>query len=124
MASSDSQINKTERGRPKRAALPDVNIDTGAQSINTERAVGRRLNLDADQHSNRSLCDHLCAELGNFIFWLVIFDFLLLLKIYLNFKFKNLIGLLYATERRLLRCKQNTINFSLFKFSYSMTFYS
>ena len=34
MASSDSQINKPQHGRPK----PDVNINTGAQSINTERA--------------------------------------------------------------------------------------
>ena len=32
MASSDSQR------RSKRAELPDVNINTGAQSINTERA--------------------------------------------------------------------------------------
>ena len=38
MASSDSQIDKPQRGRPKRAELPDVNINTGAQSINTERA--------------------------------------------------------------------------------------
>ena len=38
MASSDSQIDKLQRGRPKRAELPDVNINTGAQSINTERA--------------------------------------------------------------------------------------
>ena len=37
MASSDSQIDKPQRGRPKRAELPDVNINTGAQSINTER---------------------------------------------------------------------------------------
>ena len=37
MASSDSQIDKPQRGRPKRADLPDVNINTGAQSINTER---------------------------------------------------------------------------------------
>ena len=33
MASSDSQINKPQRGRPKRAELPDVNINTGTQSI-------------------------------------------------------------------------------------------
>ena len=39
MASSDSQIDKPQRGRPKRAELPDVNINTGAQSINTERAT-------------------------------------------------------------------------------------
>ena len=38
MASSDSQIDKPQRGRPKRAELLDVNINTGAQSINTERA--------------------------------------------------------------------------------------
>ena len=38
MASSDSQIDKPQHGRPKRAELPDVNINTGAQSINTERA--------------------------------------------------------------------------------------
>ena len=38
MASNDSQIDKPQRGRPKRAELPDVNINTGAQSIHTERA--------------------------------------------------------------------------------------
>ena len=39
MASSDSQIDKPQCGRPKRAELPDVNINTGVQSINTERAT-------------------------------------------------------------------------------------
>ena len=38
MASSDSQIDKPQRGRPKRAELPDININTGAQSIDTERS--------------------------------------------------------------------------------------
>ena len=38
MASSDSQMDKLQRGCPKRAELPDVNINTGVQSINTERA--------------------------------------------------------------------------------------
>ena len=38
MASSDSQTNKPQCGCPKRAELMDVNINTGAQSINTERA--------------------------------------------------------------------------------------
>ena len=33
MSSSDSQIDKPQRGRPKRAELPDVDINTGAQSI-------------------------------------------------------------------------------------------
>ena len=37
MASSDIQNNKP-RGCPKRAELADVNINTGAQSTNTERA--------------------------------------------------------------------------------------
>ena len=39
MTSSDSQIDKPQRGRPKRAELPDININTGAQSINTEWAL-------------------------------------------------------------------------------------
>ena len=43
MASSDSQIDKAQRGRPKRAELPDVNINTGAQSINPEKASLIRL---------------------------------------------------------------------------------
>ena len=38
MASRDSQINKPQCGHPKRAELPDLNINTGVQSINTERA--------------------------------------------------------------------------------------
>ena len=38
MASSDSQIDKPPRGCPKRAELPDVNVNTGAESINSERA--------------------------------------------------------------------------------------
>ena len=36
MESSDSQIDKPQCGYPKRAELPDVNINTGTQSINTE----------------------------------------------------------------------------------------
>ena len=31
MASSDSQFDKSQHERPKRAELPDVNINTGAQ---------------------------------------------------------------------------------------------
>ena len=40
MASSNSQIDKPEHGFPKRVELQDINtcINTGAQSINTERA--------------------------------------------------------------------------------------
>ena len=41
MASGDSQIDKPQRGHPRRAELPDVNLNTGAQSINTERACLR-----------------------------------------------------------------------------------
>ena len=37
MASSDSQIAKPQRGCPKRAEQLGVNINTGVQSINTER---------------------------------------------------------------------------------------
>ena len=38
MASSNSQVDKPQRGRPKRAELSDVNRNTDAQSINAERA--------------------------------------------------------------------------------------
>ena len=38
MARSDSQIDKPQRGRPERAKLSDININTGTQIINTERA--------------------------------------------------------------------------------------
>ena len=38
MASSNSHIDQSQRGRPKRAELSDVNINTGEQSINIERA--------------------------------------------------------------------------------------
>ena len=38
MAGSDSQIDKPQRVCPKRAEVPDVNINTGAQSINIEKA--------------------------------------------------------------------------------------
>ena len=35
MASSDIQIDKPQRGRSRRAEMPDLNyINTGAQSIN------------------------------------------------------------------------------------------
>ena len=37
MASSNSQIDKPQCGHLKRAELPDVNTNKGAQSINTER---------------------------------------------------------------------------------------
>ena len=36
MASSDNHIENPPRGCPKRAELPDVNMKTGAQSINSE----------------------------------------------------------------------------------------
>ena len=38
MASSHGQIDKPQHGHPKRAGLPDVNINRGAQNINSERA--------------------------------------------------------------------------------------
>ena len=37
MASSDSEIDKPQRGRW--AELPDVNIKTGTQSINTDKFI-------------------------------------------------------------------------------------
>ena len=46
MASSNSQINKPQRGRPKRTELSDVNINTHAQSINTEKGSLRIFSRD------------------------------------------------------------------------------
>ena len=51
MAGSDSQIDKPHYGRPKRAEPPDVNINTGAQSINTERASLIKLYFTSDKLS-------------------------------------------------------------------------
>ena len=42
MAGSDSQIDEPQHGRPKRAELQDVNINTGAQSIDTEQSFPHR----------------------------------------------------------------------------------
>ena len=39
MAGSNNEINKPQRGHPKRAELLNVNINTGTQSISTERAL-------------------------------------------------------------------------------------
>ena len=39
MTSNNSDIDELQCGCPKRAELPDVNINTGVQSINTERAA-------------------------------------------------------------------------------------
>ena len=38
MASCDSQIDQPQLKRPKRAVLLDVNMNTGAQNSNSERA--------------------------------------------------------------------------------------
>ena len=45
MASSNIQIDKPQRGCPERAELLDVNINTGTQSINTQRASLDRMPL-------------------------------------------------------------------------------
>ena len=71
MASSDSQIDKPQRGRPKRAELPDVNIYTGAQSINTERASPCDWSLPAHPISirkaqSRKKIPYTLAHLANF----------------------------------------------------------
>ena len=70
MASSDSQIDKLQHGRPKRVELPDVNINTGAQSINTERA-SLKLVIEVTHFKTESPCRYvsfLCT-LGNLSFF-------------------------------------------------------
>ena len=67
MGSSDSQIDKPQRGRPKWAELPDVNRNTGAQSINTERTSSSPgqtdLQVDASLQ-NRQELEHGVAKGG------------------------------------------------------------
>ena len=48
MPSSDSQIDKPQRGHPKRAELPNVNINTSVQSINTERASFKLFSINQE----------------------------------------------------------------------------
>ena len=59
MASSDSQTDKPQHGRPKRAELLDVNINTltGVQIINTERASLRLFIHFHNTHQN--ICQQL-----------------------------------------------------------------
>ena len=69
MGSSDSQIDKPQCGRPKRAELPDVNINTGAQSINSERA-----SLGGTTISQASTCagppsSSVRAHISRSVFW-------------------------------------------------------
>ena len=55
MANSKSQIDKPQCGCPKRAELLDVEINTGMQSINTERAsLISMLNQSINQSINQS----------------------------------------------------------------------
>ena len=48
MENSDSQIDKPQRGRPKRVELSDVNINIGAQSTNTEPLIPRQTDSQVD----------------------------------------------------------------------------
>ena len=51
MAGSDSQIDQLQLGRPKRAELLDVNMNTGAQSINSERVSLTKLQRETLHHT-------------------------------------------------------------------------
>ena len=64
MASSDSQINKPQCGHPERAELLDVNINTGAQSIDTESLFNEYENalLIWMVKSTSSSHAHACAQ--------------------------------------------------------------
>ena len=66
MASSDSQIDKPQRGRPKRAELPDVNINTGVQSINTESFFKITVTFVSAKHKLRTLAEIKINDRHNF----------------------------------------------------------
>ena len=68
MAISDSQTDKPECGHPKRAELPDVNIDTGAQSINTERFL-RMLFIVPEVKSNLCWFAYISSPLSTWSFF-------------------------------------------------------
>ena len=57
MASSHSQIDKLQHGHSNRAELLDVNINTGVQSINTERASLNEVKMYCMQGVQRLGCD-------------------------------------------------------------------
>ena len=74
MESSDSQINKSQCGCPKKAELPDVNINTGVQSMNTERASLNELSNDlvwspGHQCSLNLLLDWVCDPVEKEVRW-------------------------------------------------------
>ena len=61
MASSDSHIDKPQRGHPKRPELPGVNINTGAQSINTEPSLFKEKVDPVSEMTARTTPLHTCT---------------------------------------------------------------
>ena len=63
MTSSGSQINEPQRGCPKRAELPDLNINTGAQSATNFNLNKLRLrsNLFYSQQRNEERIEETAA---------------------------------------------------------------
>ena len=66
MTRSNSQIDKPQHGHPKKTGLPDVNINTGAQSINTERASL----TEGILHTKRHKLDEMLLSLCDFVKWI------------------------------------------------------
>ena len=62
MTRSNSQIDKPQHGHPKKAGLPDVNINTGVQSINTESLL--------ILHTKRHKLDEMLLSLCDFVKWI------------------------------------------------------
>ena len=95
MASSDSQIDKPQRGHPKRAELPDVNINTGAQSINTERAS---LTVYVNKHLSLNLILWILDRKAHFSVFVIFFLFFVILLHSQSIHLKNIVGTSYAAS--------------------------
>ena len=81
VARSNSQIDKPQCGRPKRDELPDVNINIGAQSINSERvSLKFRVNLRFRDKMEK-WCTSSCKRTTNRIGDLFIYEPIKTLKV-------------------------------------------
>ena len=63
MLRSNSEIEKPQRWHSKRTELPDVNINTGVQSSNTEKASFKRISSFSPIYSIKYMVQFLALSL-------------------------------------------------------------
>ena len=105
MASSDSHINKPQRGRPKIAEKLDVNINTGTQSIKAREekqhwrlvqtydasiSISTRKNtFEPGRHKHKRACSCALRHPGSHVLFLVLILALMLCVIRVNQSWQN-----------------------------------